>query len=144
MYKFNARSNGNLNECHPDLRVLFRIVIEDYDCSVICGRRGKEAQDAAFYSFPQLSKVKWPDSAHNAIAPALSKAVDVIPYPVNWQDVNRFYHFGGYVRGIAQQLFDQGIMKHRLICGHDWNGDTDLNDQTFIDLPHYELIGVEE
>ena len=144
MYKFSKRSNKNLNECHEDLRILFRTVVEDYDCSVICGRRGEEAQNAAYYAFPQLSKVKWPNSAHNAVAPKLVEAADVIPYPVDWKDTDRFYHFGGYVLGTAQQLLDQGKMKHRISWGGDWDGDTDLKDQTFIDFPHFELIGVED
>ncbi len=142
MYKFSARSNDNLNGCHEDLRVLFRVVVEDFDCSVICGRRDEKAQEAAF--FAGFSKLQWPKSSHNAVVPKLSTAADVIPYPVDWSDYKRFYYFAGYVKATAQQLFEREVMKHRIVWGGDWDMDNDLSDQTFFDLPHYELIGVEE
>lgn len=70
------------------------------------------------------------DSKHLALP---SRAVDVAPYPINWGDKKRFYHFAGYVQGLAAQL---GIS---LRWGGDWDGDNDLNDQTFFDLVHFEL-----
>lgn len=134
--KFSPASNGNLKTCHEDLQTLFRIVVEDYDCSVIAGYRDKKTQDYVFNA--KLSKVQWPDSKHNHSP--LSFAADVVPYPVDWENRDRFYHFAGFVKGIAQQLFDQGKMKHRIRWGGDWDGDTDLHDQTFMDYPHFELV----
>ncbi len=134
---FGKRSNSNLNGCHLDLCILFRLVVEGFDCSVIKGRRDEEEQEAAFAA--GMTRVHYPDSKHN-VEP-LSLAADVIPYPVNWQDRDRFYFFGGYVKGIASELYIAGKMKHRIRWGGDWDGDTDVKDQTFMDLPHFELIG---
>lgn len=89
------------------------------------------------------TKKPWPSSKHNA-SPSL--AVDVVPYPVLWPDkapagrerellFARMYLFIGYVRGIAKGM---GISVR---CGADWDGDFEVDDQTFHDLPHVELVG---
>jgi peptidoglycan L-alanyl-D-glutamate endopeptidase CwlK len=139
MPKFSARSSANLRTCHPDLGTLFRIVVEDYDCSVICGHRDQAAQDQAYHA--GLSQVQWPDGLHNKVP---SLAADVVPFPLDWEDRQGLYYFAGYVRGIAQMLFDTQKMKYRIRSGADWDGDTNLHDQTFMDLPHFELIGADD
>lgn len=130
MYKFSSKSKAQLLTCHPELQRLFREVIKGYDCTIIQGHRGKEEQDEYFRT--GKSKLEWPLSKHNK-NPSLG--VDVAPYPIDWNDLNRFYHFGGYVKGVADQL-DINIR-----WGGDWDGDNDLNDQTFNDLVHFELMG---
>ena len=131
MYRFGKRSRDNLESCHPDLQRLFNEVIKYRDCSVICGQRDEEAQMKAYNAKPQRSKVKFPDSKHNKIP---SLAVDVIPYPsIDWNDTGRFYLFVGLVMGIAASM---GI---KIRCGADWDGDGQVKDQNFHDLPHFEL-----
>ena len=128
MPTFGAKSKANLGECHPDLQIVFNKVIQSYDCSVIEGYRGKEEQDAAFHS--GKSTLKYPKSKHNR-QPSL--AADVIPYPVDWEDTKQFYHFAGFVQGVAE---DMGIP---LRWGGDWNSNRLFEDQNFHDLPHYEI-----
>lgn len=128
-YKFGQQSMKNLSECHPDLQRLFSEVIKHIDCTVIEGHRGEHTQTMYFHS--GKSKVQFPHSKHNS-SPSL--AADVVPYPIDWADKNRFYHFVGLVRGIASQL---GI---RIRCGADWDGDNEFKDQNFNDLPHFELV----
>ena len=62
-----------------------------------------------------------------------SRAVDVAPYPIDWSDRERFTYFAGFVKGIASQM---GI---DIIWGGDWDNDTDLKDNGFDDLVHFEL-----
>jgi len=62
-----------------------------------------------------------------------ARAVDVVPYPIDWDDREGFYAFGGFVKGVASQ---KGI---KIRWGGDWDSDNDLHDQNFIDLPHFEL-----
>ncbi len=126
---FGRRSQGNLSTAHPDLQRLFTEVVKYFDCSVICGHRNKEAQNEAFHS--GRSGLKFPDGMHNSMP---SYAVDVVPYPVDWKDTKRFYMFVGFVRGIAAS------MNIKIRCGADWDGDTQVKDQNFNDLPHFELI----
>jgi hypothetical protein len=63
-----------------------------------------------------------------------SRAVDVAPYPIDWNDTRRFDHFAGIVVGIAHR---SGV---KIRWGGNWDRDNDLNDQNFNDLVHFELI----
>lgn len=128
MYKFGTRSKKNLKEAHPDLQKLFKEVIKHYDCAVIEGHRSKEEQNKAYHA--GKSKLKFPKSKHNK-TPSL--AVDVVPWPVDWNDYKQFYYFGGLVKGIAKQ------MNIDIRWGGDWDGDNSFKDQSFHDLPHFEL-----
>ena len=132
MNDFSPRSQKKLEAVHPALRRLFRIVLKHMDCAILEGHRIKELQDIYFDS--KKSKLEWPNSKHNQ-TPSL--AVDVAPYPINWKDEKRFYYFAGIVKGVASQ------MNINIRWGGDWDGDTDLNDQTFFDLVHFELVGDE-
>jgi len=129
MPAFGRRSQENLSTAHPDLQRLFIEVVKHFDCSVLCGHRGKEAQNEAYHS--GRSGVKWPNGGHNSKP---SYAVDVAPYIIDWEDIKRFYMFVGFVRGIAAS------MNINIRCGADWDGDTQVKDQNFHDLPHFELI----
>ena len=48
MPSYSSRSKAILSTCHPELQILFKEVIKEYDCSVICGFRGEADQDKAF------------------------------------------------------------------------------------------------
>jgi len=135
MPKFGTRSLRNLDTCHIDLQVIFKEVIKHFDCTVICGHRSEQEQDRVFNE--GFSKVKYPNSKHNSLP---SMAADVVPYPINWDDMDRMRYFAGIVMGIASQLKEQGKITHSVRAGIDWDRDTQTNDQRFIDLPHFELI----
>ena len=129
MPKFSERSLDRLATCDIHLQLLFMEVVKFFDCTVECGHRGKEAQDAAFAA--GRSKLQWPNSKHNT-TPSL--AVDVSPYPVNYKDVQRYYYFAGQVVQIAREL------SVAVRWGGDWDSDTFVNDQYFNDLVHWELV----
>lgn len=135
MSKFSKTSKARLETCHQDLQTIFHYVVKYFDCAIICGERTQEDQDKAVHE--GFSKVKYPNSKHNS---SPSMAVDVIPYPIDWTDTEGMRHFAGYVRGVARMLKDYGDISHELRWGGDWDGDFNMRDQTFIDLPHYELI----
>ena len=128
MPKFGSRSRGRLSSCNPKLQKVFKEVVKEFDCSVLCGHRGEDEQNKAFKE--GKSKVKYPNGRHNAKP---SNAVDVAPYPIDWSDRERFTLFAGYVLGIARSM---GI---KLRWGGDWDGDFEVNDNNFDDLPHFEL-----
>ena len=128
MPSFSQSSLDKLASCHPDLQKLFNEVIKHYDCTIIEGYRSAEDQLKAFNAGKSKIKVS---GKHNQ-KPSL--AVDVAPWPINWAARERFYHFAGFVRGIAATL---GIA---IRWGGDWDSDFVLNDQTFYDLPHFELL----
>lgn len=151
MATFGAASERQLATCHPDLQRLFREVVKDFDCTVLEGKRSIEQQEknvAKGVSKTMASKHVFPVER-----PSL--AADVAPYPLKWPDqklrnlalagdtaalgeyvkqVALWYTFGGYVMGMADQM---GIA---LRWGADWSQDWVIVDQTFDDLPHFELV----
>jgi len=126
--KFSAASRARLETCDIRLQSLFNEVIRHFDCTVLEGHRGQDAQDNAYAS--GKSQVKWPDGKHNRMP---SKAADVAPYPIDWNDIRRFYYFAGFVLGVAAR------MQIPIRWGGDWDRDTRVNDQNFNDLVHFEV-----
>jgi len=130
MPKFSKTSQSKLDTCDKRLQLLFSVVVQRYDCTVLEGQRSAAKQNAAFKA--GKSKLKYPKSKHNK-KPSL--AVDVAPYDNRKVDfsASQCYHFVGYVKAVADTL---GIP---IRCGADWDNDNDVNDQTFNDLVHFEL-----
>ena len=126
MPKFGKTSKERLESCHPDLQKVLNEVVKTFDCTVTQGHRKVAEQEKLF----KEGKTKVKFSNHNYY-PAL--AVDVTPYPVDYENTDRHYYFGGYVLGIAKSM---GI---DLRWGGDWDGDRETKDQTFNDLVHFEI-----
>jgi len=129
MSSFSAISNERLDTCDERLQRVFREVVKSFDCTILEGHRGKDLQD--MYFSQGKSKVKWPNGEHNKQP---SRAVDAMPYPVDWKDTKRMYFFAGFVLATALSM---GV---RLRWGGDWDSDKILSDQTFNDCPHYEIL----
>lgn len=129
MPKFSKKSQERLATCAPDLQRLFNEVIKERDCTVLCGHRTKEEQDEAVRG--GFSKTPFPKSKHN---PFPSLAVDVVPYPIDWNNKQRFIEFHAYVKLIAAKL------EIKIRWGGDWDNDGDWRDERFLDMPHYELV----
>lgn len=129
MPNFSLASKTKLLTCHPELQRLFNEVIKHWDCQILEGHRGKEAQNKAFRE--GNSKLQWPKGKHNKLP---SLAVDVAPYSIDWKDTQRFIYFAGFVKGVAATL---GI---KLRYGGDWDSDTQMTDENFRDLVHFEII----
>ena len=129
MPKFSKASASNLATCDVRLRQVFERVIEGFDCTILTGYRDQQTQDDAFDS--GASQKKWPDSKHNR-SPSL--AVDAAPYPIDWEDRERFTYFAGYVVGVGAML---GV---KLRWGGDWDQDTEVEDNGFDDLLHFEVV----
>ncbi|MDX8400652.1 MAG: hypothetical protein R8K20_10460 [Gallionellaceae bacterium] len=129
MAKFGNKSKQRLGECHPELQRLFKEVVKHYDCSILCGFRSEAKQEKAFNE--KHSTKHFPHSRPNHFP---STAIDVVPYPIDWTDMERFRHFAGFVEATAIQL---GVSVR---SGGDWDSDREFDDQRFIDMPHFELI----
>ena len=91
------------------------------------------------YFIQKLSKVDYP-TVHNS-RPSL--AVDVYVYEHDKgadYDIKQASDFAGFVKAVALMLFEQGEITHKIRCGNDWDKDFDVNDQTFNDPGHFEII----
>ena len=128
MPKYSRSSKDKLKMCHTWLQDVFNKVILTFDCKILEGHRGEVDQNKYFGR--GKSKLMWPKSKHNRFP---SAALDAAPWPIDWKDIDRFYYFGGYVKGVAASM---GIP---LRWGGDWDDDTQTNDQRFKDLVHFEV-----
>ena len=128
MPRFGKRSRERLATCEKDLQMLLNEVIKYVDCSILEGHRGKDRQNSLFEE--GKTKVKYPRGRHNA---SPSRAVDVVPYPIDWEDRERMTLFAGFVLGVASQM---GI---DIRWGGDWDKDFEVKDNMFDDFPHFEL-----
>lgn len=125
----DAASDERLKTCAGPLQAVVRVVAEEFPLRVLEGHRGQAAQDKAFAE--GKSQKKWPDGNHNAMP---SKAVDMMPLPIDWSDRERLSLFAGYVLATASAL---GVSMR---WGGDWNRDWQLRDNRFDDLVHFEIV----
>ena len=102
-----------------DLQHVAAEAIKHFDFAVICGHRGREEQEEAFRR--GLSRLRWPKSRHNSNP---STAMDCVPYPLDWEDEERFKEMAEEIKGAADRL---GIA---LDWGFDLWG---------WDMPHFQL-----
>ena len=128
MPKFSEKSFAKLATCHPLLQRVFHEVIRDFDCTVLEGHRDKDRQNQMVDD--GKSQVRWPDGKHNTVP---SCAVDVTPYPIQWDDRERQTLFAGDVLATAKAM---GV---NLRWGGDWDRDTEVRDNSFDDLVHFEI-----
>lgn len=126
MPSFSKRSIENLATCKEPLIDLFLEVVKERDCSILCGHRNEADQEKAFND--KRSYVHFPNSRHNQHP---SIAVDVMPYPINWDDRLGQHEFATYVFNTAMQMGIRvqwgGLFKTR-------------NGKIFYDAPHWQLI----
>lgn len=118
--KFGQKSLERLRTCHDDLQLLCYAILEEMDITVLCGHRGEKEQNEAFIK--GNSKLKFPKSKHNKVP---SLAVDIAPYPVDWNDIKKFEEMCKIAERQAEKL---GI---EIRLGRDFS---------FKDYPHVELI----
>lgn len=112
-----------LDHAHPLLKRLFEAVSADPTCPdfvVLDAQRGRAAQEKAFNE--GHSRAHFGQSAHNW-TPAL--ALDICPYPIDWNDFDRFKALAVVVKNHAAE---SGIP---IGWGGDWI--------KLKDMPHYEL-----
>jgi len=120
MPKLSTASQTRLNGAHPSLKKLFTAVAETENIIILDGQRGREAQEKAYSQ--GHSRAHFGQSAHNW-NPAL--ALDVCPYPIDWNDIPRFVALSKVVKAKAKEL---GIS---ITYGGGW--------KKIKDYPHYEL-----
>lgn len=120
MYSFGKSSKRRLATLHPDLQRVLNGAIKIYNFSIICGHRGKKAQNEAFED--DKSTKRWPDSRHNSLP---SEAVDIAPWPIDWNNVEEFFYMAGIVMTVAERL---GVEL-------EWGG----RFKSIKDCPHFQL-----
>lgn len=120
MPEFGKRSEECLASCDKRIVAVLREAIKFYDFAVIEGNRSEEKQNEYFDS--GASKLKFPYSKHNKLP---SLAVDIVPYPVDWENQQRFKQLSSVIKEVCADLGEDDLH-----WGYDlWKWD----------LPHWEL-----
>jgi len=135
MYKFSKRSLDNLATAEEKLQVLFNEVIKEIDCTVIYGHRTPEEQFELFKQGREKKDGWWvkvgktvtnldgniKKSKHNYFP---SKAVDVVPFPLDWNNIESFKNLAVIVKKKAKELN----------IDVEWGGDWQMKD-----YPHWQV-----
>jgi peptidoglycan L-alanyl-D-glutamate endopeptidase CwlK len=129
MPRFSQESKSNLGTAHHMLQEIMEEAIQFMDFSVLEGYRPDDRQDYLYQV--GLSKKKAGESMHNR---SPSWAVDIAPYPVDWEDTERFVFLAGIIFTIAKK---RGI---EIRWGGDWDNDKIMKDENFRDYGHFELV----
>ena len=124
MPKFGKRSREKMRGVDSRLINVMNELIKLMDVTIIEGLRTKERQEELVAK--GASKTKF--SKHIE-----GKALDLSPYPIDWENRDGFYYMGGMIRGIAQQL------GYDIRYGGDWDSDGQTKDNNFDDLVHVEI-----
>jgi hypothetical protein len=129
MYKFGKKSLEKRSQLDERLQRVLDVAIQLMDFAILEGTRDEATQNEYFRL--GKSKVQFPNSKHNQ---SPSKAVDIVPYPIDWADKERFSFLAGLIIGIGKA---EGV---EIRWGGDWNQNGKFHDQDFHDLPHLEIV----
>ena len=129
MPRFGKRSKERLKGVDIKLVNVLNELIKIMDVTIIEGVRSEAKQKEYFAK--GKSKI---DGVTKLGQHQKGKAVDLAPYPIDWNDRDRFHYMGGMVRGIAKQL------NLKVRWGGDWDSDGQVYDNTFDDLVHIEVL----
>lgn len=130
MPKFGKRSRKRLNGVNKDLVKVIEKVCKHYDITVIEGLRSQERQN----ELVKQGKSKTKFGKH-----VDGDAVDIAPYPIDWNAREDFHMLGGFVLGVAAEM---GI---NVRWGGDWSSSSldeetrTTKDNSFDDLVHFEI-----
>ena len=124
MPRFGRKSKERLKGVDAKLVNVANELIKLMDVTVIEGLRSQERQN----ELVAQGKSKTKFGKHVA-----GKALDLAPYPIDWEDRERFHYMGGLVRGIGHSL---GVSVR---WGGDWDSDGEIKDNSFDDLVHIEI-----
>ena len=130
MAKLGKKSLEILSTCDNRIQKIIHEAIKVTDFTVIEGTRSLERQQQLFKEGKTKIDGIQSKGKHN-YDPSL--AIDIAPYPIDWNDTKRFFYLAGVVKALAISM---GI---ELRWGGDWDSDDDFTDQTFNDYPHFEL-----
>ena len=117
-YKLGTRSLQNLSGVHPDLVAVVKLAISitEQDFTVIEGIRNINRQR----ELVKAGKSTTMNSRH-----ITGHAVDMVPWPVDWNDLERFEVMSEAMKQAAEEL------DIPIVWGGDW--------KSFYDAPHFEL-----
>ena len=145
MATLGKQSLEKLSTAHPKLQLVLKEAIKSYDFMVLYGTRTVDEQFELYKKGRQQQtdgswkkvgstvteldgKIK--KSKHN-YSPSL--AIDIAPYPIDWNNIQRFKDMAKVVLQCAKNL------NIKITWGADWDMDGNIEEHKFKDFPHFEL-----
>ena len=132
MPKLGTKSLSRLNGVDSRLQALCHAVVKDFDITIIEGLRSLETQK----EYVKKGKSKTLKSKHLE-----GRAIDIAPYPVDWDNLARFYYLAGAMKAYGYS------MGFKIRWGGDWDSDNKFGTrgkytgkETFKDLVHFEIL----
>ena len=158
-YRLSKRSLDNLQGVDERLvKIVHRAIqITEQDFMVIEGVRSREqcminygkgrtvAQLTAKgiparYANPNANKVTWLNNPF-ASKHCFGQAVDICPYPVDWNDYKKFDKIADAMFEAEKQLKSENAISQNtnLRWGADWDNDGNKRERGESDSPHFEI-----
>ena len=137
-FRLGAQSRARLRGVHPDLIkvVELAITLSRVDFMVLEGVRTK-ARQLELYAQGRTKPgpvVTWTKTSNHFVkADGHGLAVDLCPYPVDWDDLTKFDAIAAAMFEAAKRL---GIA---IRWGADWDRDGKPRERGETDSPHFEL-----
>lgn len=140
-----ASSEEHLKGAHPYLQRLYRFVGKFWDYAIVDVVRTLAEQRKNV----ERGVSQTMESKHLPQEDGYSWAVDAVPYPIKWNEIQRgfdavkrvdpnlevlrAYHLAGFINGAG------AAMGLDLRQGIDWDSDENFREHSFLDVPHTEL-----
>jgi len=141
-YKFGKSSLKHKKTIHVELELILESALEKspMDFGISDGFRSKDRQHELYRK--GLSKIDGHErkGKHN-VKPSM--AVDIYAYHSGKAQFDQasMCFLAGVILGVAEDLRNRGIIKHRIRWGGNWNMDgVIIYDQSFQDLCHFEMV----
>lgn len=142
MFRFSERSRQRLQGVHPKMVAVVKraLQLSEQDFLVLEGVR-TPARQAELYAQGRTKpgpKVTWTLKSNHFVNPktGYGHAVDLCPYPVDWNDTKKFDAIAKAMMQAANEL-DTPIR-----WGADWDRDGNPRERGESDSPHFELWGI--
>ena len=141
-FTLSARSRARLAGVHPDLAKVVNLAIRltTVDFAVLEGVRTPERQRELYAQGRTKpgKKVTWTLTSNHFAAPdGFGYAVDLVPWPVDWEGPTRFPKFDAIAEAMFAAAKELGVP---IRWGADWDQDGNPRERGETDSPHFELV----
>lgn len=156
---FSESSLKQLETLHPDLQLIMTETLSrcEVDFMLVEGYRSPEKQFEYYKKGRRLdSNGKWIIADKRNIITNVdgfkikgkhnhypSIAVDIAVYVPGKSklayDLSHLSYVAGSLMRIAEELYKEGKITHKVRWGGDWNGNGDFSDTNLPDKPHFEI-----
>jgi len=155
MATFGRKSKEIMATVHPDLQTVLDYAIRIVDFTILRGactaeeqfelfKQGRKKVGDAWIIANKKKVVTYKDGHIMKSRHQYKEAIDIafyrktIPHII-WDDDKANYYLVGIVLGAAEMLRQYGAIENEIISGANWDGDEELDDQSFYDVFHFQI-----